>query len=300
MGALHDRMEQEMAIRGLVDTTRKQYVSWMRRLVNHARKPADQIGLDEIRRFLSASDVSSVSASSFNICVSALRLFFIDVLKKPWARQDFRYRRQRVRSAVVLSRDEVGRILRVAGSLRNRAAFATLYAGGFRLGELVRLKVSDIDGRRGVIRIERSKFGKDRYVMLSRKLRLVLREYYKQQRPKIYMFENTQTGRPIDKTSIQKAFHRACRRAGITKAATPHTLRHSFATHLLENGTDVLRLQVLLGHSSVKTTMHYTHLAEDFLTTTTSPLDKLREGPPAAPSSSRDTTIEPTPASTPR
>jgi integrase/recombinase XerD len=275
MGIFRDQMEQEMEIRGLAPHTKVQYRNWMRRLLAFVRKPADQIELQEIRSFQCAIGQSGVAASSFNVCTGALRLFFFGVLKRDWDRQDIRYRRERKRAPRVMSREEVHRLLEAARGLRERAIFALLYATGLRLGEALRLKIVDIDRDRRVIRIQESKFGKDRYVMFSETLRHELRAYYKVFRPKVYLFENAKTGARLDMSTIQKAFKRARLRAGILKLVTPHTLRHSFASHLLEDGTDVRRVQVLLGHTSVKTTQHYTHVAENYLTRTISPLDTL-------------------------
>lgn len=275
MGTLCGRMQQEMSVRGLAETTKEQYVSWMRRLIRFVKKPADQIELDQIREFQCALDKAGISSSGFNICTGALRLFYIDVLERPWKRTSIARRRDRKRVPQVLSRDEVLRLLDVAGSLRDRAVFALMYGCGLRIGEVTRLKIADIDGQRHAILIRQSKFGKDRYVMFSDALRHLLRAYYKEFRPKVYLFEHPRWRTPITPSTFQKVFKRALKRARIAKEVTPHTLRHCFATHGLENGTDVRRVQVLLGHTSVKTTQHYTHVAEDFLTTTPSPLDEL-------------------------
>ena len=284
MGAHRDSMEREMTIRGLAETTKLLYVAWMRRLLTYCRRPADRITLEEIRGFQQSLGEIGVSSSNFNICTSALRLFFLDVLKRPWSRVDIQRRREPKTCPQVLSRDEVLRLLNAARSLRDRAAFALMYGCGLRLGEIIRLKICDIDGKRRVIRIHESKYGKDRYVMLSDGLRSLLREYYKLARPKVHLFENLLTGCTMDPRTFQKLFKRACKTARIIKAVTPHTLRHTFATHRLENGTDVRRVQMLLGHTSVRTTEHYTHVAENFLATTPSPLDELIEIQTAKPS----------------
>jgi site-specific recombinase XerD len=159
----------------------------------------------------------------------------------------------------------------------------TAYAAGLRAREAVRLKVADIDSRRGVIRVEHGKGGKDRYVMLSRQLLGILRAYWRLARPTIWLFPGRDANRPIDPQVLHSACQIACEVAGLDKRVTVHTLRHSFATHLLESGTDIRIIQALLGHSNLSTTALYTHVATSTIGRTLSPLDRLRPGdaPPA-------------------
>lgn len=289
MGALRDRMDREMVTRGFSAVTRYTYDYWMRRFVAHFHRAPDQLGPDDVATFLHALALADVSSSAFNQCVAALRFFYRKVLQVSWDVLRIAYQKRRRRVPCVLSGEEVLHLLDAAGSLRDRAMLTTIYAGGLRLGEARRLKVSDIDSDRSVIRIEQSKGEKDRYVMLSEDLLKTLREYYRAFRPKVLLFENPQSGRSFDDTTFQKAFHHAREKAGITKAVTVHSLRHSFATHLMEQGTDVRRIQLLLGHTSVKTTQIYTHVAKNYLATTASPLDTLkgvtRPEPPNQPKS---------------
>jgi site-specific recombinase XerD len=275
MEAFRDMMDQKMVTLGFSPVTRYTYLYWMRRFVAFFKRPPDQLGLPEIARFQHALAATGASFSGFNQCVAALRFFYGRVLQRPWNIQQIPYQKRRRRTPTVLSQEEVVLLLQGAQTITDKAMLATLYAGGLRLGELRRLKVADIDKDRGVIKIERSKGCKDRYVMLSDTLRSILRQYFVAARPKVFLFENPRTGKPFDDTTIQRSFHLACQKAGITKRVTPHSLRHSFATHLLENGTDIRRIQVLLGHSSVNTTQVYTHVATNYLTTTPSPLDSL-------------------------
>lgn len=277
MGQFRDLMDKEMVVRGFSSVTRYTYTYWMGRFVKFFKRAPDQLGLAEIKTFQhSLAGVHNVSSSAFNQCVGALRFFYGRVLKQPWDVREITYQKVVRPVPQVLSTEEMDRLLDCAStSVIDHAILATSYAGGLRLGEVRCLKVSDIDGNRGVIRIEKGKGGKDRYVMLSDTLRTILRKYYAVQRPKVYLFENPQTGKPFNDSTLQHAFHRARIKAGITKRVSFHSLRHSFATHLLEGGTDVRRIQILLGHNSVKTTQIYMHVASDFLTTTTSPLDAL-------------------------
>lgn len=294
MGQFHDQMEQAMVVRGFSPVTRYTYAYWMRRFVAFFKRPPIDLGLDEINTFQHALAAADVSSSAFNQCVAALRFFYGTVLKLPWDIRQIPYQKRVRRIPQVLSGDEVVRLLDAASaSLLDHAMLATAYAGGLRLGEVRRLKVSDIDGHRGVIRIEKSKGGKDRYVMLSDTLRAILRKHYAASRPKVFLFENPRTGQVFDDSSFQHAFHRARVKAGIQKKVTFHSMRHSFATHLMEGGTDVRRIQLLLGHTSVKTTQIYTHVATNYLTTTKSPLDSLPH--PSRPDDVPPTTPQPPP-----
>jgi site-specific recombinase XerD len=275
MGYFRDCMVKEMVVSGFSPVTRYTYAWWMFRFVAFFRISPDRLGLPEINQFQHQLASRGVSFSGFNQCVAALRFFYKRVLKVGWDIRQIPYQKRIRRVPAVLSGSEVLRLLDAAFSILERAMLATIYAGGLRLGEARRLKIADIDRDRKVIRIEKSKGGMDRYVMLSEELRTILREYYVAFRPKVFLFENPRTGKPFDDSTFQKAFHRARRKAGITKPVTVHSLRHSFATHLLENGTDLRRIQALLGHKSVKTTQIYTHVAGNYLSTTQSPLDTL-------------------------
>jgi site-specific recombinase XerD len=205
-----------------------------------------------------------------------VRFFFSEVLKQPFALGDFHFQKQPRRLPVVMNDEEVRRLLESAHSLRDRALFETAYATGMRLGELTRLLITDIDSRRMVIRVDQGKGRKDRYVMLSVSLLETLRGYWRQARPKGYLFPGDGGKRPLSHSSAQKAFGRAKVAAGITKPVSFHTLRHSFATHLLEDGVNVRTIQSLLGHRSLQTTERYTHVAENYLHQMRSPLDRLR------------------------
>lgn len=276
MGHFRDQMEQAMLVRGFSPVTRYTYSYWMRRFVAFFKRSPLELGLAEISTFQHALAADDVSFSAFNQCVAAIRFFYGKVLRLSWDIRQIPYQKRIQRVPQVLSVQEMFALLDAASdSLLDHAVLATAYAGGLRLGEVRRLKVSDIDSQRGVIRIEQSKGGKDRYVMLSDTLLTLLRKHYSASRPKVYLFENPRTGKVFDDSTFQHAFHRARVKAGITKKVTFHSMRHSFATHLLESGTDVRRIQFLLGHTSLKTTQIYTHVAANYLTTTKSPLDSL-------------------------
>lgn len=277
MGVFRDAMDEAMALRGLAPRTRKTYLHWMGRLVRFCRVAPDRLTTREVRGFLlDLTQERKVAFSTFNQALNAMRFFFTAVLKQPFALDDFHFQKQPRRLPVVMSDEEVRRLLECAHSLRDRALFETAYATGMRLGELTRLLITDIDSKRMVIRVDQGKGRKDRYVMLSASLLETLRGYWRQARPKGYLFPGDGGKRPLSDSSAQKAFGRAKVAAGIAKPVSFHTLRHSFATHLLEDGVNVRTIQSLLGHRSLQTTERYTHVAENYLHQMRSPLDRLR------------------------
>jgi site-specific recombinase XerD len=176
----------------------------------------------------------------------------------------------------VLSADEVVRFLEAVPSLKSRTALTTAYAAGLRVSEVVALKVADIDSGRMLIHVEQGKGGKDRYVMLSAQLLAILRTYWRLAKPRHWLFPGRDEERPIDQTVLHAACRSACEAAGLTKHVTVHTLRHSFATHLLESGADIRIIQVLLGHTNIATTARYAQVATSTIQGTASPLDRLR------------------------
>lgn len=277
MGVFRDAMDEAMVLRGLAPRTREIYLHWVWRLVRFCRVAPDRLTTREVRAFLlDLTQVRKVAFSTFNQALNAVRFFFTAVLKQPFALDDFHFQKQPRRLPVVMSDDEVRRLFESTHSLRDRALFETAYATGMRLGEVTRLQITDIDSSRMVIRVDQGKGRKDRYVMLSASLLETLREYWRQARPKRYLFPGDGGEKPLCHSAAQKAFARAKARAGIAKAVSFHTLRHSFATHLLEDGVNVRTIQSLLGHRSLQTTERYTHVAENYLHQMRSPLDRLR------------------------
>jgi len=277
MGLFKDAMDQAMALRGLAPRTRLIYLSWVRRLVQHCRLVPDQLTTAHVRAYLLyLTEERKLAFSTFNQALNAARFFFIEVLKRPFVLEGLRYQRPARRLPVVMSAEEVRRLLGGAESLRDRALLETAYATGMRVSEVTRLLITDIDSTRMVIRVDQGKGRKDRYVMLSPSLLQTLREYWRQSKPKVYLFPGEGGKKPLCVSTAQKAFGRARLNAGIRKPISFHTLRHSFATHLLEDGVNVRRIQALLGHRSLETTERYTHVAENYLHQMRSPLDRLR------------------------
>ena len=266
MGVYRDAMDQEMARRGYALRTRETYLHSMRRLVRFCGRPPDQIGAEDFRRYLTdLAERRGLSPSAYNQSVAAARVLFRDMLKRDWESRLFDYQPARFSLPVVLSADEVRRLIAVVSSPRDRALLETAYGAGLRLGEILRLKVSDIDSERMMIRVEQGKGRKDRYVMLSPALLETLRRYWQAFKPRHWLFAGIAQDKPLDPTAAQKMIFTARLKAGIEKKASFHTLRHSFATHLLERGTNVRVIQALLGHRSLHSTERYTHVAGNTL-----------------------------------
>lgn len=275
MGEFRELMEREMALRGFAARTQRAYVGWMRRLVQHGVMPPDQIPEAKVREFLGLLAQRGLSPSTINQAISGVRFFYQQVVPRKWD-FDLEYQRAPQRLPVTLSRQEVGLLLEATSRLRDRAAMEIGYSGGLRLSEVLHLELTDIDSHQMLIRIKQGKGRKDRNVMLSRVLLETLRCYWKECKPRPWLFPGQSGHRPLHETVIQRAFAEAKARARIDKDVTFHSLRHSFATHLMESGVAPRTIQALLGHRSLSTTERYTHVAGDYLRTTASPLDRLR------------------------
>jgi len=276
MGAMREAMMREMALRGLAVKTQRTYVGWMARLVSQTRVPADQMMELQVRSYLADLSRTGLSASTLNQAISAVRFFFNGVLHRDWP-LDIHYQRAPQRVPVTLSAEEVTRLLAAVPGLRERAAMEIAYAAGLRLSEVLRLKLSDIDSERMILRVDQGKGKKDRNVMLSPALLETLRAYWRESKPRVWLFPGQGGKRPLHPTLLQRAFKQARHEARITKPVSFHSLRHSFATHLLESGVNVRTIQALLGHRSLGTTQRYMHVAGDYLRQTRSPLDALRQ-----------------------
>jgi site-specific recombinase XerD len=282
MGVSRDAMEQALALRGLAPKTCSAYLGWVRRLVRFCRVVPDQLTTDHVRAFLLyLTQERRLSFSTFNQALNAARFFFLEVLKRPFVVEGLRYQKAPRRLPVVMNDEEVSRLLAAAASLRDRALFETGYATGMRVGEVTGLLITDVDSGRMVIRVDQGKGRKDRYVMLSPSLLETLRAYWRESKPRVFLFPGVGGAKPLCVSAAQKAFGRARLLAEIKKPVSFHTLRHSFATHLVESGTSLRTIQALLGHRSLQTTERYTHLAQNYLHQTTSPLDRLRKETPA-------------------
>ena len=277
MGVFRDAMEEALALRGLAPRTRSTYLSWVRRLVQFCRVVPDQLTTEQVRAYLlHLTRERKLSFSTFNQALNAARFFFLEVLHRPFVVEGLRFQKPPRRLPVVMNDDEMLRLLAAAVSLRDRALLETAYATGMRVGEVTRLLLTDLDSQRMVIRVEQGKGRKDRYLMLSQSLLETLRAYWRESKPRLFLFPGVGGTKPLCISAAQKVFGKAKRQAGIQKPVSFHTIRHSFATHLLEDGVNVRKIQALLGHRSLHTTERYTHVTENYLHEMRSPLDRLR------------------------
>jgi integrase/recombinase XerD len=276
MTALRQRMIEDMRIRHLARTTQKEYVRRVAAFAKHFGTSPDRLRPEAIRAYqLYLLDEKGLSPSSLNTTVCALRFFYQVTLGVDWDIQTIPYARKPKTLPVVLSRHEVARLLGVVRDLKHRTVLMTAYAAGLRVSEVTRLRIGDIDSRRMCIRVVQGKGRKDRYVMLSRRLLVHLRRYWRAYRPQPWLFPDRRQRNPLPTSTVQAVCKRARIDAGIEKPVTPHTLRHCFATHLLEAGTDLRTIQVLMGHRSLSTTAIYLRVAIPNIQDTRSPLDLL-------------------------
>jgi integrase/recombinase XerD len=272
---LRRRMIEDMTIRNLSPATQQAYIYAVAKFSRHFSRSPDRLGLEDVRAYQLHLIAQQRSWSHINQTVCALRFFYGVTLGRSDANEQIVAAREPQRLPVVLSGEEIARFLEAVPGLRNRVALTTAYGAGLRVGEVVRLTAAAIDSSRMLIRIEHGKGGKDRYVMLSPQLLRILRTYYRLARPGRWLFPGHDPADPVSVATLQEACRQAARQAELSKPVTVHTLRHSFATHLLEAGTDIRIIQVLLGHARLSTTARYTQVATHLIADTTSPLDHL-------------------------
>ena len=280
MTPLRRRMIEDMILRNYSPGSIHTYVQCVARFAQHFGCSPERLEGEQVRAFLlHLRTERRLSMSYYNQNRCALRFVYEITLGRADIAQSIAPAKQPRTLPVVLSADEVARVFAAISNIKHRAILMTAYAAGLRVSEAVNLRVSDIDSQRMVIRIEQGKGQKDRYTMLSPRLLEVLRTYWKAVRPKGILFPGAVPDRPITTGSIRQACYEAREVSGLDKHVVVHTLRHSFATHLLEAGTDLRTIQVLLGHRSITTTARYVHVATASLSSTKSPLDRL-ELPP--------------------
>lgn len=272
---LRRRMIEDMTIRGFTEKTQKQYIRHIKRFTAFFGRSPDQAGLEDIRRYQLHLATSGETPANQSVTVSTLRFFFNVTLGRRDIGAFIPVRREQRRLPVVLSQEEVRRLLVSAPSLKAQAALSVAYGAGLRISEVVHLKLSDIDGDRKVIRVEQGKGQKDRYVMLSPQLREILLEWWQVSRSRGWLFPGRDPVNPLTERQLRRLCHTAADLAGIDKRITPHTLRHSFATHLLEQGVDIRVIQVLLGHKKIQTTTIYAQVATRIIREVESPLEAL-------------------------
>lgn len=281
MTQLRRMMLEELQRRNYSDRTIRYYLQAVALFARHFDKRPDKLGPDELRTYQAyLLRERKLAVGTVIARVAALRFFYVRTLKRHEFREDLPYPKDHRRLPTVLSLEEVTRLIHAAGNLLQRALLMTLYGTGMRRTEVSLLKVRDIDSQRMMIRVERGKGGAGRDIPLSPALLETLREYWRWKKPCTYLFPSSERKRgkeqPISDKTVWYACKEAARHAGLTKRVSPHSLRHSFATHLLEGGTDLRTIQILLGHGDLETTAKYLHLSQRHLRAVANPLESLQ------------------------
>ena len=277
MTSLRRRMIEDMQIRNLAVNTQKSYVQQVSLFAQYFQKSPESLGPEHIRAYqVYLTNEKKLSTGSITIAISALRFLYGVTLKKDWSFRDLIPAPKAPKKLpVILSPEEVLQFLDCVRSRKHRAILTTCYAAGLRISEAVALTPPTVDSKRMVIRVEQGKGRRDRYVMLSPKLLEVLRAWWRVEKPKDWLFSGDFPGRHITRFAVEKECQKAHRICKISKPITPHSLRHAFAVHLLEQGTDIRTIQLLLGHRSLATTAKYLRIATSKVCSTSSPLDLL-------------------------
>ena len=274
---LRQRMIDDMKMRNIAPSTQKVYTYAVANFARYHRKSPDQLGLEEIREYRLHLIARGLKATSINPIIGALRFFYGVTLGNKQIAEEIPFGRKEDTLPAVLTRDEVVRLLQAVVDLRMRTLLITVYAAGLRVSEAVALTARDINRRQMVIEVRQGKGRKDRYVMLSEQLLTILRDYYKRARPpEACLFPGQDCKRPVTSRSVQRACREAADAAGLDKAVTVHTLRHCFATHLLEQGVELRVIQDLLGHRQITSTTRYARVALNTIRQIQSPLELLK------------------------
>jgi integrase/recombinase XerD len=287
MTSLRQRMTEDMQVRNLSPHTQTSYVQQVSLFARHFNQSPEALGPEEIRAYqIHLTNERKLAPSTILVAVAALRFLYKVTLHKDWTLEDvIPAPKKPQKLPIVLSPEEVLRFLGCVASLKHRTILTTCYAAGLRISEATRLKATDIDSQRMVIRVDQGKGQKDRYVMLSPRLLEILRDWWRVEKPKPWLFPGDIADRPITRYAVERVCQEAQRRCRIPKPITPHSMRHAFAVHLLEHGTDVRTIQLLLGHRSLATTSRYLRIATSKVCATTSPFDLLPRPLPSDPPS---------------
>ncbi len=277
MTPLRQRMIEDMQVRNFATTTQCSYTHYVADFAKYFNRSPKDLDLEAVRQYqLYLAQERKLSPQSINTFVSAVQFVYLTTLEMPWDKHDFPRARLEEKLPVVLAPDEVQRFLDHVTGVQHRAVLLTCYGAGLRISEAVSLKPTDIDSKRMLIRVEHGKGGKDRYAMLSECLLEVLRGYFRLLRPVgPWLFPSWRPHLHLTAGAVRTACREAWKRSGLSKRVTPHMLRHSFATHLLERGVDTRVIQALLGHSRIDTTARYVAVSPATISATASPLDQL-------------------------
>jgi site-specific recombinase XerD len=279
MGKLQEQMKADLFLKRYSPHTIRAYLHCIRNFAKYFMRPPAEMGETEVRQFiLHLAQERKVSASVHTTHVTALKFLYRITLRRPEVVQHLPYPKRPKTLPNVLTLQEVLALFRAIQSAKYKAILALAYGAGLRISEVCTLKPTDIDSRRMLIHVRRGKGNRDRYVLLGETMLTLLREYYQTARRKgDYLFPGQKPQNPLTPAAIRKVLIKVAVKAGLSKKITPHTLRHSFATHLLETGYDLRIVQTLLGHASIQTTQRYTHITDRLLSLTRSPLDLIQK-----------------------
>ena len=278
MDELREQMMKDLQLKGITPRTQRKYLREATNLSNYFGKSPVELGEKEVKEYLvHLLEDRKLSRGTYRNYVAGIKFLYKTTLNREEVVEKIRYPKAKKKLPVVLDLAEIKALLSVMENLKHRALLTITYSSGLRISEAACLKVTDIDSKRMMVRVQQGKGGKDRYSILSQTALELLRRYWRQYRPKEWLFEGQKEGTHICLTAIRQIFLEAKERAGITKPASPHTLRHSFATHLIEAGTSLHHVQLLLGHRSPTTTTVYLHVSKMNLSKVASPLDSLPE-----------------------
>lgn len=282
MGRLHDRMSADLRLRNFSPATQRNYLLYARKFAEFFMRSPEELGKTEIRQFLLYQiEVKHLSYEAYRQIYAALKFLYSVTLERAWEVEHIPFPKRQQRSLpVVLHPDELAVLFQTFRSQKYRALFMTCYATGVRIDEACHLRVGDIDSKQMVVHVRHPKGGQERITLLSPKLLEVLRAYWCAYRPRVWLFPGKTPAEPLSTDAARQALQQTSLDAALTKKCTPHTLRHCFATHLLDAGVDLVVLQALLGHSSIRTTSRYTHISVQRLRKVVSPLDLLPTMPP--------------------
>jgi site-specific recombinase XerD len=282
MGQLRDRMEKDLILRNFSPATRRNYLLYCRKFAAHYKRSPEELGEAEIRAYLlHLIQVEQVSYSTYRQVLAALRFLYTTTLSQRWEVERIPFpRHRRKRFPEVIDRDKLLQLFAALRRPKYRLVLMACYAAGLRISEACALRVGDIDSKKMVLRVRYAKGAKQRYTVLSQHLLTALRDYWNIDRPRDFLFPGWGKSGHIRPNTVRTAFRKAREQVGLGSWCTPHSLRHSFATHLLETGTELIVIQALLGHSTIKTTTVYTRVRTDHIGKVTSPYDFL---PPPAP-----------------
>jgi integrase/recombinase XerD len=278
MDALREQMRKDLQLRGITDRTQKKYLREVGIMAEYFDKPLEELGEKEVKDYLvHMMETRKLSRGTYKCYVAGIKFLYKSTLNREEVVEKIKYPKAKKTLPVVLDLAEIRTMLSVMENLKHRALLTITYSAGLRVSEAAKLKVADIDSKRMMVRVQQGKGRKDRYSILSQNALELLRQYWRQYRPKDWLFEGQKDGTYMCYTSIRNIFIEAKQRAGIRKPASVHTLRHSFATHLIEAGTSLHHVQLLLGHRSPTTTTVYLHVSKTNLAQVTSPLDSIPE-----------------------